>query len=70
MALHGGSFLALTLLSRLLVKFAAAKLGEDTGLLAGALEAPQGGVKILVFADTDAGHADLEPHSRAKGRGL
>jgi hypothetical protein len=41
--LHGGRLLALTLLGRLLVEFPAPQLREHTGLLAGALEAPQGG---------------------------
>jgi len=61
MALHGGSFLALTLLGRLLVKFATAKLGENTGLLAGALEATQGSVEILIFSNTNARHLDSTP---------
>ena len=61
MALHGSSFLALTLLGRLLVKFATAKLGEDTGLLAGTFEATQGSVEILIFSNTNARHLDLNP---------
>jgi hypothetical protein len=48
--LHGRSLLALAFLGRLLVKLTATKLGQDTGLLTGPLEATQRGVKILVFA--------------------
>jgi len=59
--LDGGRLLPFPLLGRLLVEFAAAQLREHTGLLAGALEATQRGVEILVLADTDAGHSDLEP---------
>src|SRR3984885_8597501 len=59
MTLHRSGLLSLTLLGRLLVEFTSTKLGEDTGLFAGALEAAQGGVEILVFADTNAGHSNL-----------
>src|SRR5258705_9890774 len=55
-ALHRGGLLALTLLRGLFVEFAAAQLGEHAGLLTGALEAAQGGVKVLVFPDSDARH--------------
>jgi hypothetical protein len=48
--LHGCGLLALAFLGRLLVKLTATKLGQDAGLLTGPLEAPQGGVKIFVFA--------------------
>src|SRR5688500_19127969 len=53
-ALHGGGFLALTFLRRLFVEFPAAQLGQDPGLFAGALEAPQGGIEVLVFSDANA----------------
>jgi len=56
MTLYGSRFFALTLLGRLLVEFAAAQLREHAGLLAGALEATQGGVEILVLANAYARH--------------
>ena len=49
LALHGGGLLALSDLGGLLVELAAAHLGQDAGLLAGALEAAQGRVKDFVF---------------------
>src|SRR5258705_3748131 len=55
-ALHCGGLLALTLLRGLLVEFAAAQLGEYTRLLTGTLEAAQGGIKVLVFPDSNARH--------------
>src|SRR5690606_40963776 len=63
LALHRGSGLALALLGRLLVELALAGLGQHAGLLAGALEATQGKLERLVFADFDARHTDsLEWH--------
>src|SRR5690606_20563973 len=59
LALDGGGGLALALLGRLLVVLALAGLGEDAGLLAGALEAAQGKLERLVFANFDAGHRNL-----------
>src|SRR5690606_1649033 len=59
LALHRGGGLALALLGRLLVELALAGLGEDAGLLAGALEATQGKLERLVFADFDARHRNL-----------
>src|SRR5690606_10889893 len=56
LALHRGRGLALALLGRLLVELALAGLGEHAGLLAGALEATEGKLERLVFADFDAGH--------------
>src|SRR5690606_22687818 len=56
LALHRGGGLALALLGRLLVELALAGLGQDAGLLAGALEAAEGKLEGLVFADFDAGH--------------
>src|SRR6185503_21012725 len=53
LALHRGGRLALALLGRLLVELALAGLGEDAGLFAGALEATQGKLERLVFADFD-----------------
>jgi hypothetical protein len=66
MALHRRSLLSLTLLSRLLVEFPAPKLGKDTRFFTGALEATQSGVKILVLANTNAGHSNL--NMKAKSR--
>ena len=51
----GGSF-AFSLLGRLLVILAPTQLGEHTRLLAGALEAPQGGIEVLTFSYTNAWH--------------
>src|SRR5690606_11296849 len=59
LALHRGGGLALAFLGRLFVELALAGLGEDAGLLAGALEATQGKLERLVFADFDAGHKYL-----------
>jgi len=59
MALHGSGFLALTFLSGLFVEFAAAQLGQYTGLFASTLEAPQGGIEILILSDADARHRYL-----------
>src|SRR5690554_4752010 len=56
LALHRRGGLALALLRRLLVILALAGLGQDAGLLAGALEAAEGKLEGLVFADFDAGH--------------
>src|SRR5690606_36166803 len=58
LALHRGRGLALALLGRLLVVLALAGFGEDAGLLAGALEATEGKLERLVFADFDAGHTE------------
>src|SRR5688572_25492122 len=58
-ALHGRGGLALTLLRRLLVELATADLGQDAGLLAGALEPTQCDVEGLVLTDADAGHGIL-----------
>jgi hypothetical protein len=47
-------------LGRLLVEFTPAKLGEDARFFTGTLEATQGGVEILVLANTNAGHSNLK----------
>jgi hypothetical protein len=60
MPFHGGSLLALTLLGRLLVEFTAPKLGEYARFFTGTLETTQGGVEILVLANTNAGHSNLK----------
>ena len=49
MTLDGGSFLTLPFLCGLLVEFTTTKLGKDSGLFTGTLEATQGSVKILVL---------------------
>src|SRR5258708_40333922 len=59
MALNRSGLLSLTLLGRLLVEFPAPKLGEDPGFFTGTLETTQGGVEILVLANTNAGHSNL-----------
>src|SRR4030095_7236381 len=72
--LDGCRLLAFSFLGGLLVEFAAPELREDAGLLAGTLEAPQGGIEIFVFADTNARHRNLNsnqissPGAPAKGR--
>src|SRR6185437_3358833 len=58
-ALDGGRLLAFPLLGRLLVEFTPAQLGENAGLLARALETPQGGIEVLILTDTDARHRNL-----------
>jgi hypothetical protein len=73
MPLYRGGLLSLTLLGRLLVEFTAPKLGEDARFFAGTLEATQGGVEILVLANTNAGHSNLKlrqsrRHSATGGR--
>jgi hypothetical protein len=65
MAFYGSGLLSLTLLRWFLVEFAAPKLGEDARFFTGTLETTQGGVKILVLANTNAGHSNL--NLKAKG---
>jgi len=67
MALHGSSLLSLTLLGRLLVEFTAPQFGEDTRFFTGTLEAPQGGVKILILTNSNAGHSNLNSFSTTAG---
>lgn len=50
---------SLTFLGGLLVEFTSPKLGEDARFFTGTLEATQGGVKILILANTNAGHSNL-----------
>ncbi len=65
---------SLTLLGRLLVEFTAPQLGEDARLFTGTLEATQGGVKIFILTNTNAGHSNLKSwwhgrrHSATGGR--
>jgi hypothetical protein len=55
-ALDGGGFLSFPLLRGLFVEFASAQLSENAGFLASTLETAQGGIEILILANTDAGH--------------
>jgi N6-L-threonylcarbamoyladenine synthase len=64
MPFHRGRLFSLTFLGRLLVEFTPPKLGEDARLLAGTLEATQSGVKILILANTNAGHSNLKCMAR------
>ena len=58
-ALHGGGFLAFPFLGGFFVEFAPPEFSQHPGLLASALEAPQGGIEILVFSNPNARHRDL-----------
>src|ERR1700730_8746552 len=76
MALNRSGLLSLTLLGRLLVEFTPPKLSEDAGFFTGTLETTQGGIEILVLANTNAGHSNLNVmqksrrHSATGGRVL
>src|SRR6266513_1349347 len=59
-ALDGGGFLALALLRGLFIELAPTQLGENAGLLAGSLEAPQGGIEVLILPHTNARHRNLK----------
>jgi len=65
MPLDRRGLLAFPFLGGLLVEFPPAQLGEDAGFLAGALEAAQRGIEILVLTDTDTRHR--EPQDLGKG---
>ena len=52
----GGGSLAFSLLGRLLVILTPTQFGEHARLLAGALEAPQGGIEVFTFSYTNAWH--------------
>ena len=54
LALNGSGFLALTFLRRFFIVFAPAEFRQNAGLLAGALEAPQGGVEMFIFSNFNA----------------
>jgi len=60
MPFHRGSLFSLPLLCRLLVEFTAPQLGEDARLFTGTLEATQGGVKIFILTNSNAGHSNLK----------
>src|SRR4051812_44321666 len=59
--LYRGRLLALTLLRRLLIEFAAPKLREHARFFARALKTAQGGIEILVFTHSNARHRNLNP---------
>src|SRR5258706_12323311 len=59
-AFYRSGLFSLTLLGRLLVEFTSPKLSEDARFFTGTLEATQGGVKILILANTNAGHSNLK----------
>jgi glutamate formiminotransferase len=68
MPFYRSGLFSLTLLGRLLVEFTSPKLGEDARFFTGTLEATQGGVKILILANTNAGHSNLNiEHKAAAG---
>jgi hypothetical protein len=56
MPLDGSGLFAFPFLRGLFVEFAPSQLGENASLLAGPFEAPQGGVEILILADSDTRH--------------
>jgi N6-L-threonylcarbamoyladenine synthase len=56
---HSGGLFSLTFLGRLLVEFTAPQLGEDARLFTGTLEATQGGIKIFILTNANAGHSNL-----------
>jgi len=57
-ALDRSSFLALALLSWLLVILATAQFRQYASFFTGTLEAAQGGVEIFIFFDTNTGHTN------------
>src|SRR5687767_10424472 len=59
--LHGSRLLALTLLGRLFVEFAAPELRQHARFFARALETAQGGIEIFVFTYSNARHRNLNP---------
>src|SRR5437667_5317146 len=66
-ALDGRGLLALALLGGLLVEVAPAHLGENAGLLTGALEAPPGGLEVHILPNSNARHRNLKSMN---GRGF
>ena len=67
MSFYRSGLFSLTFLGGLLVEFTSPKLGEDTRFFTGALEATQGGVKIFILANTNAGHSNLKIYGAAAG---
>jgi len=72
-ALDGGGFFAFAFLGGLLIILTPTELGENTGFLAGTLEAAQRGIKILVLFNSNAGHLNhnlfINPDYRVKKSG-
>src|SRR5688572_14867227 len=68
MALHRGGELALALGSGLLVVLAGAQLGQQPGLLHGALEAAHRHLERLVFLDSYCRHLTLENAPKDGGK--
>jgi hypothetical protein len=69
MPLYGSGLFSLTFLGGLLVEFTSPKLGEDARFFTGTFEATQGGVKILILANTNAGHSNLKCMARSPAFG-
>jgi hypothetical protein len=69
MTLYRSGLFSLTFLGGLLVEFTAPKLGEHARFFTGTLEATQGGVKILILANSNAGHSNLKCMARPPGFG-
>jgi hypothetical protein len=67
MPFYRSGLFSLTLLGGLLVEFTSPKLGEDARFFTGTLEATQGGVEILILANTNAGHSNLKLYGAAAG---
>ena len=67
MPFHRSGLFSLTFLGGLLVEFTSPELGEDARLFTGTLEATQGGVKILILANTNAGHSNLKMYGAVAG---
>src|SRR5688572_270635 len=67
-ALHRRGMLALALGGRLLVELAGAELGQEPGLLDGALEAAERYVEGLVFFDSNQGHGAVSGGDAVKPR--
>src|ERR1700742_972925 len=73
MPFDGSGLFSLTFLGRLLVEFTAPQLGKDARLFTGTLEATQGGIKIFILTNANAGHSNLNlvarsPSSATGGR--
>jgi hypothetical protein len=64
LALHGRGLFALAFLGGLLVKLPPADFGQDAGFFAGTFEAPEGGVKIFVFSNANAGQRAVPRHQK------
>jgi hypothetical protein len=59
--LDGRRLFALSLLRRLLVKFATTQLGQHARFFARTLKTAQGGIEIFIFTHSNAGHLNLNP---------